>query len=133
MKGYVDEPGSAGVRAFVARRPVATSRLSEVEIASALARRCREGTLTPRDLDRALAALHTDIGSIALVELVADVAQAAVALLARHPLRAGDSVQLASCLHLRRQATDEVRLLAYDARLNDAARAEGLALVGALP
>lgn len=131
MKRYVEEPGGARVRAVLARDPVATSRLSEVEIASALARRCREGTLRRRDLDRALAALHTDIGSIALVELVTEVVQAAIALLARHPLRTGDSVQLASCLYLRRQLAEEVRLLAYDARLNEAARAEGLTLVAA--
>jgi len=129
VKRYVDEPGSAGVRELLSRGPVATSRLSEVEIASALARRWREGALTRRDLDRALTALHTDIGSIALVELVIEVAQAAIALLVRHRLRTGDSVQLASCLYLRRHTTEDVRLLAYDARLNEAAHAEGLILV----
>ena len=108
---------------------MATCRLSEVEVASALARRCREGTLTRRDLDRALAALRADIGSIALVELSAEVTQVALALLTRHPLRTGDSVQLASCLHLRHQIADDVRLLAYDARLNDAARVEGVTLM----
>jgi hypothetical protein len=131
VKRYVDEPGSAHVREILARTPVATSRLSEVEIASALARRWREGTLARRDLDRALVALHTDIRSIAVVELVAEVTQAAIALLARHPLRTGDAVQLASCLDFRRRMTEGVGLLAYDARLNDAARAEGLTLVGA--
>ena len=108
---------------------MATCRLSEVEIASALARRCRDGALTRRDLDRALVALRADIGSIALVELSAEVTRAALELLTRHPLRTGDSVQLASCLHLRRQIADDVRLLAYDARLNDAARVEGVTLM----
>ena len=131
MKRYVDEKGSAGVRAILGRRPVATSRLSEVEVASALARRCREGTLAQRDLDRALSALHADIRAIALVELVAEVTQAAIGLLARHSLRTGDSIQLASCLYLRRQTTEEVRLLAFDARLNEAARGEGLNLATA--
>ena len=122
--GKCRRPGTARTQ------PVATCRLSEVEVASALARRCREGTLTRRDLDRALTALHADIGGIALVELVAEVARAAVALLARHSLRTGDSIQLASCLYLRRQTLEEVRLLAFDARLNNAARVEGLTLVG---
>ena len=76
-----------------------------------------------------MAALRADIGSIALVELSAEVTQAALSLLTRHPLRTGDSVQLASCLHLRHQIADDVRLLAYDARLNDAARVEGVILV----
>ena len=86
-------------------------------------------TLTRRDLDRALATLRADIGSIALVELSAEVTHAALALLTRHPLRTGGSVQLASCLHLRHQIADDVRLLAYDARLNDAARVEGITLM----
>ena len=89
---------------------VATSRMSEVEVASALARRFREGTLARRDMERALAALHADLRSIALVEMVAEVVELAVALLGRHPLRAGDSLQLGSCL--RRQLTDELLLLA---------------------
>jgi predicted nucleic acid-binding protein len=131
VKRYVNEPGSARVRALLARGPVATSRLSEVEVASALARRCREGAFTQHDRDRALAALHADIGSIAVVELVGEVAEAAITLLARRSLGTGDSIQLASCLYLRRQAAEEVRLLAYDARLNAAARVEGLTLVAA--
>ena len=132
VKRYVDEPGSAGVRDLLARGLVATCRLSHVEIASALlARRHREGALSGRDLERALAALRIDMGSIPLVELVAEVAREAVELLARHPLRAGHSIQLASCLHLRRRAADEVRVLANDWRLDDAARAEGLPVVAA--
>lgn len=132
MKRYVDEAGSPVVRNILASRAVVTSRLSEVEVASALVRRCREGSLARRDLDRGLAALRADMGSIAVVELTGEVAQTAIALLARHPLRAGDSIQIASCLYLHRHVED-VRLLAYDARLNDAARAEGLRLVAKGP
>ena len=130
MKRYVEEPGSGTVRRMLASEVATTSRLSEVEIASALARRCREGTLLRRERDRALAALRADIAAMWVVELTAEVAQASVALLARHSLRAGDGVQLASCLYLRPQMTDEVALLAYDARLNEAARAEGVRLLG---
>ena len=130
MKRYVEEPGSGTVRRMLASEVATTSRLSEVEIASALARRCREGTLLRRERDRALAALRADIAAMWVVELTAEVAQASVALLARHPLRAGDGVQLASCLYLKPQMTDEVALLAYDARLNEAARAEGVRLLG---
>ena len=130
MKRYVDEAGSPSVRDILASHAVVTSRLSEVEVASALARRCREGNLARRDQDRALTALRADMGAIGVVELTGDVAEAAIALLARHPLRTGDSVQLASCLYLRRHIED-VRFLAYDARLNDGARAEGPRLVAA--
>jgi uncharacterized protein len=126
VKRYVDEPGSSIVRAALQAHPVTTSRLSEVEIASALARRSREGGFPTAELDRLLLTLREDIRTIALVEIDDEVTAEAVSLLTRHRLRAGDSIQLASCLYLRRQASDEVRLLAYDERLNDAARAAGL-------
>ena len=128
MKRYVEEPGSITVRAVLESQPIATSRLSEVEIASGLARRSREGGLSRSELARSLTSLREDIRSIALIELDEEVTKEAVSLLMRHRLRAGDSVQLASCLYLHRQASEEVRLLAYDERLNDAAQAEGLAL-----
>lgn len=128
MKRYVEEPGSVTVRAVLESQAIATSRLSEVEIASALARRSREGGLPATDLRRVLSSLREDIRSIALVELDEEVTTEAVSLLTRHRLRASDSVQLASCLYLHRQASEEVRLLAYDERLNDAARVEGLPL-----
>jgi predicted nucleic acid-binding protein len=128
VKRYVEEPGSITVRAVLESQPIATSRLSEVEIASGLARRSREGGLSRSELARSLTSLREDIRSIALIELDEEVTKEAVSLLMRHRLRAGDSVQLASCLYLHRQASEEVRLLAYDERLNDAAQAEGLAL-----
>jgi uncharacterized protein len=126
VKRYVEEPGSPTVRAALQTQPVATSRLSEVEIASALARRSREGGLPTAKLDRLLGTLREDIRTFALVEIDDEVTAEAISLLTRHRLRAGDSIQLASCLYLRRQAGDDVRLLAYDERLNDAARAVGL-------
>ena len=128
VKRYVDEVGSPSVRTVVAREVIATSRLSELEIGSGLVRRFREAGISARNLERTLSSLREDIRSIAVVELDEEVTGEAVALLIRHRLRASDAVQLASCLHLRRLASTEVRLLAYDNRLNDAARAEGLAV-----
>jgi uncharacterized protein len=130
VKRYVDEAGSPTVRAVVAHEVIATSRLSEVEIASGLVRRFREAGISSRNLARTLSSLREDIRSIAVVELDEEVTGEAISLLARHRLRASDAVQLASCLHLRRLASAEVRLLTYDNWLNDDARAEGLAVVG---
>jgi len=132
VKRYVEEAGSATVRRRLTGGLVATSRLSEVEVASALTRRCREGTLSRHARDRALATLPTDVDSLYVVELTSEVAQASVALLARHSLRTGDAIQLASCLYLRTQVRDEVQLLAYDTRLNEAARAEGVPLLASV-
>jgi uncharacterized protein len=132
VKRYVEEADSDAVRRLLAGGVVATCRLSEVEVASALARRCRQGTLSRRERDRALAALRTDIASLYVVELMPEIAQASVRLLARHSLRTGDAIQLASCGYLRAQLADDVQLLAYDARLNEAAHAEGVPLLSPL-
>ncbi len=104
----------------------AASRLSEVEVASALERRCREGSFQPSERDRAAVALRRDFRSLLVVELTADVVEGSLGLLARHPLRAGDAVQLASCLELRQRLRHPVAFVAYDERLRAAARREGL-------
>src|SRR5262245_36153951 len=128
-KRYVDEAGSSTVRAVIAREVIATSRLSEIEIASGLVRRFREAGISSRNLERTLSSLREDVRSIAIVEIDEEITREAVSLLARHRLRASDAVQLASCLQVRRLVSVEVRLLAYDHRLNDAATVEGLAVV----
>jgi predicted nucleic acid-binding protein len=104
----------------------ATARLSAVEIASALARRCREGAFAAAERDRALSALEKDFATLRVVELSPAVALEASSLVVRHPLRAGDAVQLASALLLRRELATDVAFFAYDDRLSVAARAEGL-------
>lgn len=104
----------------------AASRLSEVEIASALARRCREGSLTTAGRDRALAELRHDFTALTVVEATAEIVGHTYALLSRYPLRAGDALQLASCLRLRDAIEGGVAFLAFDDRLTRAARAEGL-------
>lgn len=68
------------------------------------------------------------MASLYVVEMLPEVTRAALDILTRHPLRAGDAVQLASCLHLREHAGDDVALVAFDARLIEAARAEHLTI-----
>lgn len=126
VKRYVRERGTAVVRRVLAGGPIATSRLSEVEVASGLARRAREGTMPAVDRDRLLAALAEDLPAIAVVELTPEVSAAARRLLLAHPLRAGDAIQLASALYLQRQLAHPIGFLAFDERLNEAARAVGL-------
>lgn len=129
MKRYVVEEDSARVGRWLAAGHAATARLTAVEVASALARRCREGAFPPAERDRALAALETDLSALRVVELSPPVVREARELLVRHALRAGDAVQLASALLLRRELDVEVRFAAYDDRLKAAARAEGLIVV----
>jgi predicted nucleic acid-binding protein len=76
VKRYVEETGSATVRRVLTSQAVTTSRLSEVEVASALARRCREGTLSRHERDRALAAIPTDLAFLYVVDLMAELGPA---------------------------------------------------------
>ncbi len=108
---------------------VATSRLSVVEIASALARRAREGAFTTAECDRAVRRLNADLPAYLLVELSPELCAEAQGLLFRHVLRSGDALQLASGLYLQRESGQRVSFAAFDERLNKAAYAEGLALI----
>lgn len=103
-----------------------------IEVASAIHRQNREGQVTPEDRERALAQLREDIEAFILVELGSDEEMSALEHLARHPLRAGDAVQLASATVARSQVPELVRFLCFDARLTAAAQAEGF-VVGLLP
>ena len=127
VKRYVRERYSVKVRRLLAVGPVAVSRLSEVEVPSALARLSRDRRLSPRARDRALRAFAVDMASWHVVELTADVTRLARAQLLRHELRAGDAIQLASAIWLR-QSTSLSGLLAFDARLITAAVAEQFTL-----
>lgn len=126
VKRYVREDASVRVRRLLRSDTPATSRLSEVEITSALERRAREGAFSLAERDRALAALVSDFPALVVVELTAEIIAKARALLQRHALRAGDAVQLASCLYLQAQLGEPVAIVAFDERLLTAARQEGL-------
>ncbi len=119
------ETGSISVRRLLEADPAAASRLSEVEVASALVRRAREGAFSPEERDRALASLADDFASLIVVELTPAITADARALLLRHHLRAGDAVQLASCLYLQREMGEPLPFVVCDDRLADAARHEG--------
>ena len=109
----------------------AASRLSEVEVASALVRRAREGAFTIEERDRALASLADDLATLIIVEFTPEITADARALLLLHRLRAGDAVQLASCLYLQREMSQRLPFVVFDDRLAEAARHEGLTVVPA--
>ena len=128
-KRYVRERGSVTVRRLLSGDVAATSRLSHVEIVSALMRRTREGLLSEARRESALAMLDDDLSAMLIVELSPQVITRANALLRRHALRAGDAIQLASCLHLQSELKEQMTLVAFDDRLTAAARAEKLSLL----
>lgn len=130
MKRYVEEDRSRALReVFQVGGPVAISRLSVAEVASALCRRCRDGDLLPAERDVVLDALALDVSMFHVVELTDDVTRESIELLRRYPLRAGDAVQLASCVVLARELGTEPRFVAFDESLSRAARSEGLPVI----
>ena len=74
----------------------------------------------------ALVTLNEDFTAILVVELTPEVVARSQELLQRHVLRAGDAVQLASCLRLRDELQEPITFVAFDDRLTQAARKEKL-------
>jgi len=128
VKRYVREQGTTKVRRLLTSDVPVTSRLSAVEIASALARRSREGSFSMESRDSAIAALETDLASILVVELTPGIVLRAQTLIRRHALRTSDAVQLASGLYVQEEIGERTSFVAFDDRLILAARSEGLAI-----
>ena len=129
MKRYVRERETPLVRRLLAQGSAAVSRLSEVEVSSALARRTREGDLKSGDHVAALAAFRADLRRFDVVELVPEVVARVHDLLARHVLGAGDALQLASALALRPGEEASAEFVCWDDQLRAAASAEGFVVL----
>ena len=134
VKRYVPETGSAWIRALSAQETgnsLFIARITWVEVLSALARREREGSLTPTDKTLILQRFRSDLNNqYQVIELDSTLAQTAGQLVGQYPLRAYDAVQLASVLLLQpafatTQSTSLIFLTA-DNRLSAIAGALGL-------
>jgi hypothetical protein len=134
IKHYVAEPGSHWLRATVLERDdtlLLTSRVTMVEVWSALARRQREASISLTHHADALQAFREDcLKKYRFVEFEPSVYELAGRLIDRHPLRAYDAVQLASALVSGRTLTgaglSPPTFLCADNRLLLAAQKEGL-------
>ena len=134
IKRYVAEPGSDWLKATVYEPGdtlLLTSRVTMVEVWSALARRQREASISLEHHADALDAFREDcLKQYRFVEFEEAVYELAGRLIARHPLRAYDAVQLASALVAGRALTgvgiDLPVFLCADDRLLAAAQTEGL-------
>ena len=127
-KRCLQEPDSERVRRLMETDVRATSRLSEVEVLSSLARLVRSGAITPAEQDRSIETLERSLRAMLVIELTREVTLRTRPLLQRSRLRAGDAIQLASCLDLQDRLGQSVEIVSFDSRLNEAAVAEGLAL-----
>lgn len=134
IKHYVAESGSAWLDSVVFQADdvlILTSRVTMVEVWSALARRRREASISAQHHADALDAFREDsLIRYRFIEFELPVIEAAGQLLERHPLRAYDSAQLASALVAGRTLADAVlpqpTFLSADDSLLAIAQAEGL-------
>jgi predicted nucleic acid-binding protein len=129
VRRFVEEEGSDLV-AMLLRDPSATSWFTQVEILSAGASRVQQGDMAPADHQRTAVALSRDMEGLVVLEMTGEVVSSRERLLLRHALRAGDAVQVASCMVLRDRAEVPVEFVTYDVRSNQAARREGLTVIG---
>jgi hypothetical protein len=131
LKLYVEEPGSLRVAQLVesvGRGAVVISRLTTVEVTSALVRRCRRGDFSADDVTRAIGFLEDDVTTrFQVVELDGAAILRAISLIRRHGLRAADAIQLACALLAAggRPAEAGLTLVSSDEELNEAAAREG--------
>ena len=125
-KPFLEESGADTVRRWLAEPGCVTSRLSLVEVASAIRRKVRERALSAEAAGKQLDDLDQMAQSLDLNDLTQAVVERSWAVLARHPLRAGDAVQLSSALVLRDSARANFWFACTDDRLAAAAAAEGL-------
>lgn len=134
VKRYVPETGSAWIRTLLAPQTsneLFVARITWVEVRSAIARREREGSLTPTDVSLIIQRFRFEMNNqYQVIELDATIAETAGQLVDRYPLRAYDAVQLASVLFLQSafSTTQPTQLifLSADNRLSNIAIALGL-------
>ncbi|MHB8476622.1 MAG: type II toxin-antitoxin system VapC family toxin [Steroidobacteraceae bacterium] len=101
-----------------------------VEIASALARREREGLLTADEVTTALTTVHALAESWHEIVPSDAIRRTAERLLRAHPLRAADSLQLAAALIAADHDPLSLEFVCLDVRLARAAQREGFVVVG---
>ena len=133
-KRYLVEPGSDWIRVIAtpdSKSVLIIARIALVEVASALSRRRREASISDTDYADQLRAVRFDAHTrYQIVELTPAIADEALQLTTRYPLRAYDAVQLASGLFANRAVVNagamSLVFLSSDDRLSEMAQAQGL-------
>lgn len=98
---------------------------TEVECASALARLQRSGSLPRETANRALDVVATLAETWQEVAPLGEVRRSAMRLLARHPLRAADALQLAAAIEASEADPGSLPFVTLDDRLREATELEG--------
>jgi predicted nucleic acid-binding protein len=125
LKAYVREAGTAQVQKALRTNAPLVSRITHAELVCAIGRAHREGIIDQGSRDRLWDRVEADMADFDVVEVRAAVLDRVRALVARHPLRGYDAVQLATALAIAQRKTPLV-FWSTDLALLAAARAEGL-------
>jgi Predicted nucleic acid-binding protein, contains PIN domain len=127
VKLYVQESASAMVKRLLAAcEAVATSAVAYPETRAAFARRLGEARTTAARHRTRLERFNQDWPHYAQVETSPGLIRHAGDVAEVYGLRGFDSIHLASALWLHESTQMPLLFTAFDARLNDAARAAGL-------
>ncbi len=134
LKRYVTEVGTNWIRSitgYVSGNIIFVAQVTQVEITSGAMRRKRDGTISAQTAHatRLLVDRHCS-REYKVVGLTTHIVQRAEDLIERHPLRAYDSIQLASAIEINGRLVtgglSPVIFVSADLRLLMAALAEGL-------
>ena len=104
-----------------------------VEIASAIARREREGAIAAEDADAAFKAMKRLASAWHEVIPSDAIRRTAERLLRVHALRAADSLQLSAALIAANHDPATLEIVCLDSRLAAAARREGFSVIDSVP
>ena len=102
---------------------------TRVECISALMRVVRTGGMTNPDERAARSILHTLVQAWTEMQPSEALRSTAERLLAVHPLRTADALQLAAAIQWCQGLTNDQGLVAFDQRLRDAAYREGFTVL----
>jgi predicted nucleic acid-binding protein len=124
----VAETSTSAVRPL-ARAGIVTWAVSAVEIASAIERRTREGSLTDAERASARAALGELAAAWTEIAALGPVRERAMRLVATHALRVADAMQLGAALVAASDRPVGHDFVCADVRLGNAAAREGFRLL----
>jgi predicted nucleic acid-binding protein len=133
VKRYLKETGTDVVNSIiVSSKAKATSKLSYPEILSAFARKHRTNEIGNGLLHSAINKFESDWTQLYVIEFSDEMLQPIKQVSQKYPLRASDTVHLASALWLRSSTKVDVTFVASDSRLLEAAQRENLQIVNPL-
>jgi predicted nucleic acid-binding protein len=136
VKHYVVEAGSAEVGQLLVRADVVgTAAISRAEVAAALAKAARMGTLTQDEAEAALQVFRTEWVDLVRLQLTEAILAQADTPAWDYGLRGYDAVHLAAARFWQSSLGEPVTLATYDRQLWQAGDAAGLVVwpTGGIP